>query len=181
MAGKRIMRGPARPSVRDAAVAICLLGRRSMGHVRLSSQGRVVPCTPRVDCRASAGRRQLSEADAVDIWIARWLRIRRKDLLARYGCDPRRLYEIWEEKRFAGSRAKALELFRERHPSLTRPRRLRTAPAPCTARVPPSCSLGCSIRPAHAGRSSGREQIRNICLDAVIEIAACSLYVPAGK
>jgi hypothetical protein len=63
-------------------------------------------------------QRPLSEADAVDIWIARWLRIRRKDLLARYGCDPRRLYEIWEERRFIGSRAKALAVFNERHPGL---------------------------------------------------------------
>ena len=62
--------------------------------------------------------RPLSEADAIDIWIARWLRIRRKDLLIRYGCDPRRLYEIWEEQRFAGSRAKAMILFRERYPGL---------------------------------------------------------------
>ena len=67
---------------------------------------------------ANASNRPLSEADAIDIWIARWLRIRRKDLLARYGCDPRRLYEIWEEKRFAGSRAKALTVFNERHPGL---------------------------------------------------------------
>jgi hypothetical protein len=63
-------------------------------------------------------RRSLSETDAIDIWIARWLRIRRKDLLIRYGCDPRRLYEIWEERRFPGSRAKALALFTERHPGL---------------------------------------------------------------
>jgi hypothetical protein len=63
-------------------------------------------------------RRPLSEADAVDIWIARWLRIRRKDLLIRYGCDPRRLYDIWEERRFAGSRAKAMALFCERYPGL---------------------------------------------------------------
>ncbi|MGE3066109.1 MAG: hypothetical protein AB7K67_11015 [Hyphomicrobiaceae bacterium] len=62
--------------------------------------------------------RPLTEADAVDIWIARWLRIRRKDLLDRYGCDPRRLYEIWEETRFPGSRARALAVFRERHPAL---------------------------------------------------------------
>jgi hypothetical protein len=62
--------------------------------------------------------RRLCEADAIDIWIARWLRIRRKDLLLRYGCDPRRLYEIWEEKRFTGSREKALQVFRERHPTL---------------------------------------------------------------
>ena len=65
-----------------------------------------------------AVRRPLTEADAVDIWIARWLRIRRKDLLARYGCDPRRLYEIWEGTRHPAARAKALVLFHERHPTL---------------------------------------------------------------
>jgi hypothetical protein len=70
----------------------------------------------RVPARTTGG--SLTEADAIDIWIARWLRIRRKDLLARYGCDPRRLYDIWEEQRFAGSRAKAAELFTERHPGL---------------------------------------------------------------
>jgi hypothetical protein len=62
--------------------------------------------------------RALTEADAIDIWIARWLRIRRKDLVRRYGCDPRRLYEIWEEARFPGARAKALEVFEARHPGL---------------------------------------------------------------
>jgi hypothetical protein len=67
---------------------------------------------------ATASKRRLSEADAIDIWIARWLRIRRKDLLLRYGCDPRRLYEIWEERRFVGSRAKALAVFHDRHPGL---------------------------------------------------------------
>ena len=60
----------------------------------------------------------LTEADAVDIWIARWLRIRRSDLVRRYDCDPRRLYEIWEEVRFAGTRDKALEVFAARYPSL---------------------------------------------------------------
>ena len=73
---------------------------------------------PAAQAPAVAAKRPLSEADAVDIWIARWLRVRRKELLARYGCDPRRLYEIWEEKRFAGSRDKARVLFAERYPSL---------------------------------------------------------------
>lgn len=66
----------------------------------------------------AASPRPLTEADAVDIWIARWLRIRRKDLISRYGCDPRRIYEIWEEIRFPGSRGKAQALFLERHPRL---------------------------------------------------------------
>lgn len=63
-------------------------------------------------------RRSLTETDAIDIWIARWLRIRRRDLVSRYGCDPRRLYEIWEEARFPGVRAKAEELFSARYPFL---------------------------------------------------------------
>ena len=65
-----------------------------------------------------AMQKPLSETDAVDIWIARWLRIRRKDLLARYGCDPRRLYEVWEESRFPSARGKAIAIFQERYPGL---------------------------------------------------------------
>jgi hypothetical protein len=83
------------------------------------SQGRVVRAqAPEAVVATPVGRRPLGEADAVDIWIARWLRVRRKELVARYGCDPRRLYEIWEEKRFAGSRDKARALFAERYPAL---------------------------------------------------------------
>lgn len=67
---------------------------------------------------ALAARRPLTEADAVDIWIARWLKVRPRDLVRRYGCDPRRLYEIWQEDRFPGSRAKALGLLLARHPAL---------------------------------------------------------------
>lgn len=63
--------------------------------------------------------RPLTERDAIDIWIARWLKVRRKDLVQRYNCDPRRLYEVWQEDRFPGSRAKALAEFRSRFPSLT--------------------------------------------------------------
>ena len=66
----------------------------------------------------AVARRPLSEADAIDIWIARWLRVRRKDLMQRYGCDPRRLYEVWEETRFPGSRDKALAAFTARFPTL---------------------------------------------------------------
>jgi hypothetical protein len=60
----------------------------------------------------------LTESHAIDIWIARWLHVRRKDILARYGCDPRRLYDIWEGRKFPSSRDKALSVFVERYPSL---------------------------------------------------------------
>lgn len=62
--------------------------------------------------------RKLGEDDAIAIWLARFLRVRPKDLVRRYQCDPRRLYEIWEEARFPGTRAKALEVLRERYPGL---------------------------------------------------------------
>lgn len=75
------------------------------------SQSRVTPPGP-------APKQQLSEADAVDIWIARWLRVRRVDILRRYDCDPRRLYEIWEGRRFPASRERALKVFAERYPEL---------------------------------------------------------------
>jgi hypothetical protein len=67
---------------------------------------------------AAGAARTLTEADAVEIWIARWLRIRPKSLVQRYGCDPRRLYEIWWGERFPGARAKAEMAFRERYPGI---------------------------------------------------------------
>ncbi len=81
-------------------------------------------------------RHPLTEDDAIDIWIARWLRIRPVDLQRRYACDPRRLYEIWEETRFPGSRASALAEFQRRFPGLEPRfdpgphRRIPTAPHP---------------------------------------------------
>lgn len=60
----------------------------------------------------------ITEADAVEIWIARWLRIPLKSLIARYRCDSRRLYEIWWSERHPGSRARAEIEFRRRYPAL---------------------------------------------------------------
>lgn len=68
--------------------------------------------------RPEAAPRALTEAEAIEIWIARWLRVRPKSLVQRYGCDPRRLYEIWWGERFPGSRAKAEALFRKRYPGI---------------------------------------------------------------
>lgn len=60
----------------------------------------------------------LTEDDAINIWIARWIKVRPSELVKRYGCDPRRLYEIWEEARFPGTRGKALAEFARRYPGL---------------------------------------------------------------
>jgi len=64
-------------------------------------------------------RRPLTDADAIDVWIARWLRVRRADLCRRYQCDPRRLYEIWEGTKFPTARDKAWEVFQIRFPMMT--------------------------------------------------------------
>jgi hypothetical protein len=60
----------------------------------------------------------LTEKDAIEIWIARWLRIQQKVLVQRYSCDSRRLYEIWWGERFPASRVKAAQAFCERYPAL---------------------------------------------------------------
>jgi hypothetical protein len=57
----------------------------------------------------------IGEEQAIEIWLARWLKVPRRELLARYGCDPRRIYEIWEGRRFIGSREKALKRLAELH------------------------------------------------------------------
>lgn len=72
--------------------------------------------TPSPTLQPVGAPRPLSEADAIEIWIARWLRVRRKDLITRYGCDPRQLYAIWWGERFPGSRTRAEAAFRNRHP-----------------------------------------------------------------
>jgi hypothetical protein len=60
--------------------------------------------------------RALNEADAIEIWIARWLRVRPKDLMTRYQCDSRRLYDVWWGQAFPGSKARAKQAFIERYP-----------------------------------------------------------------
>lgn len=67
--------------------------------------------------QALPAKRGLTETDAVDIWMARWLRVPIKQLVARYGCDSRRLYEIWWGEKFSASRKKAEALFAERYPA----------------------------------------------------------------
>ena len=70
---------------------------------------------------ADAGQRRarvLTEDDAIEIWLARWLKTPRKVIVSRYACDARRIYEVWEGRRYPLSRAKALERLRALHPSL---------------------------------------------------------------
>ena len=43
---------------------------------------------------------------------------RESDVVARYACDPRRLYEIWEGSRFPSAQNKARALFAERYPGI---------------------------------------------------------------
>jgi hypothetical protein len=80
--------------------------------------GRLPPADGADAAGTPAGPVAIGETEAMEIWIARWHRVRRKDILARYGCDPRRLYDIWEGSRFPASREKALAEFARRWPDL---------------------------------------------------------------
>jgi hypothetical protein len=98
------------PSIRcDGALEACL-----QSTVKSLAMLLAIPPDP----PAAFVRRSLTLSDAVAIWLARWLRTPRKVLLARYGCDSRRLYEIWEETHFVGSRELALDQLRERFPTI---------------------------------------------------------------
>lgn len=68
--------------------------------------------------KAAARKVRLSEADAIDVWIARWMRVRRKDILARYGCDSRRLYEVWTGEKHPAAKDKARRRFLAEYPEL---------------------------------------------------------------
>jgi hypothetical protein len=78
----------------------------------------LVPMAPDKTTAARSDSAKLKEVDAVEIWIARWLRVPPRTLVARYGCDSRRLYEVWWGERFPSSRAKAEAEFRARYPGL---------------------------------------------------------------
>ncbi|MEM1307651.1 MAG: hypothetical protein AAGG99_09005 [Pseudomonadota bacterium] len=73
---------------------------------------------PNPPTAAATRKVRLSEADAIDVWIARWLHVRRKDILARYGCDSRRLYEIWTGEKHPAAKAKARAKLLATHPEL---------------------------------------------------------------
>ena len=65
---------------------------------------------------SGSGTRTIDEREAVEIWIARWLRVPVKSLIERYACDSSRLYEIWWSERFPASRGRAEAEFRRRYP-----------------------------------------------------------------
>jgi hypothetical protein len=77
-----------------------------------------VSIAPDKTTAARSDSAKLKEVDAVEIWIARWLKVPPRTLIQRYGCNSRRLYEIWWGQRFPASRAKAEAEFRARYPGL---------------------------------------------------------------
>ena len=111
-------RVPQAPVVHNGHQIAIFGGHQSSLNPSVKSSAFVMPVAFLDTLPTSIAKRPLTESDAIDIWVARWMRVRRKDLVARYNCDPRRLYEIWEETRFPGSRDKALSVVRERFPSL---------------------------------------------------------------
>jgi hypothetical protein len=119
----------------------------------------------------SPARHRLTEDDDVDIWIARWLRIRRKDLIDRYGCDPRRLYRDLGGHPFPRQSEKALARFAERQSRPRRTDRSRSAPPhPQSAALEGQLEL---LDPAD------RRTKLEPKLDGADRIDLCSYYVPS--
>jgi len=59
-----------------------------------------------------------SDDQAVDIWISKWLGEKKQALIAKYGENNFRFYEVWTEERNFGTRLKAWALFQQRYPDL---------------------------------------------------------------
>jgi hypothetical protein len=61
---------------------------------------------------------QLSSDDAVQIWIRRWLGHQAQDIQIDYRVSPFRVYEVWGEEKFRGSRGVAKREFLKLYPGL---------------------------------------------------------------
>jgi hypothetical protein len=65
-------------------------------------------------------KRKLTYEDSIDIWIRFWLRHERHEIVREYEQNPMRVYEIWWEEKFVGSREDAEITFRTRYPDISR-------------------------------------------------------------
>ena len=63
-------------------------------------------------------KRKLNYEDAIEIWIRRWLGEEKLAIILEFEQNPYRVYEIWEEETFVGSREDAEITFRTRYPAL---------------------------------------------------------------
>jgi hypothetical protein len=59
-----------------------------------------------------------TDVEAKEIWKARWLGEKLRSLVTRFDRDPRRFYELWQEKRNKGSRLEAFKEFQMEYPEL---------------------------------------------------------------
>ena len=64
--------------------------------------------------------RRLTFDDAIQIWIRRWLGDESQAIILHYKQNPLRVYEVWWEEKFIGSRITAMNLFKEKYPKLAK-------------------------------------------------------------
>lgn len=63
-------------------------------------------------------KRNLTPEDAIEIWILRWRGKERHAIVREFDQNPMRIYEIWQEDTFKGSREEAEIIFRTQYPEL---------------------------------------------------------------
>lgn len=61
-------------------------------------------------------KRKLTNEDAVEIWVRMWLGEEKHAIILDFEQNPARVYEVWWEEGFIGSREIAEESFRTRYP-----------------------------------------------------------------
>ena len=65
-------------------------------------------------------KRKLNYDDAIEIWIRRWLGEERVSIVLEFEQNSYRVFEVWEEEAFVGSREDAEITFRTRYPDLAK-------------------------------------------------------------
>lgn len=63
-------------------------------------------------------RRKLTKEDAIQIWIRKWLGHEKQQIILDFGQNPLRVYEVWQQDAFRGSREIAIGRFCQLYPEL---------------------------------------------------------------
>ncbi len=60
---------------------------------------------------------KLTKSEAIKTWVLRAVGWKVRDIQSRFDVDPRRLYDVWEERTHKGSRTLAIRLFEKLFPN----------------------------------------------------------------
>ncbi|MGS4887180.1 hypothetical protein [Roseibium sp. MB-4] len=63
---------------------------------------------------------RLTEQEAINGTIERWLGAKVRDLSSKYDVDPRRWYEVWRGEAYPNARSQAYEILADKYPEIAK-------------------------------------------------------------